>query len=276
MPKLGNGLDYFQLQTNMNDDQKLELLEAEFGIKGFGIWVKILRKIYADEGWFMRWNKDTKLLFAKRVGEPGSFVDEVVKGSVRRGLFDESVFDQFNILTSKHIQEHYFASITRRSTDMEVDPRFLVISEDEHMIRGNANIKMLNANISTQSRVEESRVDNIQHNVGARVDSSETDEPENRPQHKPDAVEDVVTFFGKNGSSEKSARDFYDHYASQGWVKGNGMAISSWHSAASKWIRNEKNKSQKYQSVSKIRNGRSKDVDAEGILSDVEAIFEEG
>lgn len=151
MPKIKKGLDYFDIETDINNDMRIKLLRAEFGIKGFGIWVQLLIQIYSDEGYFMKWDKDTKLLFANDVGESGGLVDEVVKGSVKRGLFDESVFNQFGVLTSKHIQEKYFNAIKRRSTETPVNAEYLL---DVNIIAGNDNIKLLNVNKKKQSKGE--------------------------------------------------------------------------------------------------------------------------
>lgn len=181
MPKLSKGLPYFNLNTDLDDDKRIKLLKAEFGIKGFGIWIELLRQIYADEGYFLEWDSDTKLLFASDVGESGGLVDEVIQGSVKRGLFDESVFNQFSVLTSKHIQEKYFNAIKRRETDIEVDTRYLVIPEDVPIIAGNVNIKLLNVNIKKQSRVEKSKVEKSKpDNAGAR---GEPPDGEDLPGH---------------------------------------------------------------------------------------------
>ena len=42
-----SGLEYFPLDCNMDD--KLELIEAEFGITGFGVVVKLFQKIYGGK-----------------------------------------------------------------------------------------------------------------------------------------------------------------------------------------------------------------------------------
>lgn len=159
MPKISKGIPYFDLDTDLNNDMRVKLLRAEFGIKGFGVWIQLLIQIYSDEGYYMKWDNDTKLLFASDVGESGGLVDEVVKRSVKRGLFNEPVFDQFSVLTSKHIQDKYFNAIKRRTTETEVDARYLVIDADSDIINGNDCIKLLNVHKKEQSRVEESKVD---------------------------------------------------------------------------------------------------------------------
>src|SRR5690625_3257802 len=151
------GIPYFSLHTDLLSDRRVKLLRAEFGIKGFGIWIDLLIQIYADEGYFLKWDDETKLLFASDVGESGNLVDEVVKGSVKRGLFDKSVFDQFKVLTSKRIQETYLNAIKRRTTETEIDARFLCLPPSADIISGNVNISHKNVDRSTQSIVDEKK-----------------------------------------------------------------------------------------------------------------------
>ena len=58
------GLDYFPLDVHTDD--KIELLEAEHGLTGFAIYVKLLQKIYS-EGYFYKIGEDELLLTARRL-----------------------------------------------------------------------------------------------------------------------------------------------------------------------------------------------------------------
>ena len=62
-----SGLAYFPLDVHL--DSKFELIEAEFGLKGFGIVVKLLQKIYGGEGYYLEWTNEVGLLFSRHVGE---------------------------------------------------------------------------------------------------------------------------------------------------------------------------------------------------------------
>ena len=42
-----SGIDYFPLDVTLND--KFELIEAEFGLIGFAVVIKLLQKIYGSE-----------------------------------------------------------------------------------------------------------------------------------------------------------------------------------------------------------------------------------
>ena len=38
------GIDYFPLDTNMEQDDKIALIEAKYGVLGFGVIIKIFKK----------------------------------------------------------------------------------------------------------------------------------------------------------------------------------------------------------------------------------------
>lgn len=60
------GLDYFELDCHM--DEKFELIEAEFGLKGFAIVIKLYQSIYLGFGYYCEWTPDISLLWARRLG----------------------------------------------------------------------------------------------------------------------------------------------------------------------------------------------------------------
>ena len=155
------GLDYFPMNVDFFEDDKIELIEAEFGIKGSILAVKLLCKIY-KEGYFYKWGEDECLLFSKKAGAefvPG-FVKEVVNGLVRRCFFDKGCFDSFGILTSSGIQRRYFEA-TKRRKRIDVNPDFLLIDVSDFKnvyINGkNVCINNENVNIQGQSKVKYSK-----------------------------------------------------------------------------------------------------------------------
>ena len=50
------GLDYFALDCR--DNEKIKLIQAEFGLKGFAIVVKLLQKIYGELGYYCEWDEE--------------------------------------------------------------------------------------------------------------------------------------------------------------------------------------------------------------------------
>lgn len=160
----GNALRYFTLDCHMDDS--IKLLESEFGLKGFAVIIKLFQKIYGDEGYYCKWNQDVELLFAAGLStdrEPisGNFVSEVIKGCLRRGVFDKDKYQKYGILTSRGIQNRYLEAARRRTSTkliseyllVKVDPKFKNVS----IISKNVDIFGENVSNSRQRKVKESK-----------------------------------------------------------------------------------------------------------------------
>ena len=161
------GVEYFPL--DVENDDKLDLIEAEFGLTGFAVIVKLYQRIY-KLGYYCEWNDEVALLFGKRLGTGGKAVSEIVSAAIRRSLFDEEIYRKYGVLTSRGIQKRYFEIVARRK-NVEVEQRYLLVSRD--LIPVNVNIMYAetpvnvntmqaetpeNAYRSTQSKVKESKV----------------------------------------------------------------------------------------------------------------------
>lgn len=153
------GLDYFPLDVVL--DIKFELIEAEFGLNGFGVVVKLLQEIY-KQGYYIEWTSEVALLFSRKVGLGGNAVSEIVKAAVRRDIFDRGLFEKYGILTSAGIQKRYIEGIKRRDkTEMEQAYLLLectLIPDNVYINRINVNNNSVNVNNNTQSKVKKSKV----------------------------------------------------------------------------------------------------------------------
>lgn len=159
------GLDYFELNCQL--EEKVRLIQAEFGLKGFAIVVKLYQKIYGEFGYYCEWSADSLLLFMAENGVSSSdanFIKEVVSACIRRNIFSEKLFNNFGILTSSGVQKRYMKATSRREK-VSMKKEYLLLSNGEinsnvNIIQDNVNIIQDNVNIIGQSRVEKSRVEN--------------------------------------------------------------------------------------------------------------------
>lgn len=178
------GLDYFPHDTHTDEDTALQLLEAEFGLDGYAVYFKLLESIYA-QGYAKQWGEDECLLFAKKMGAVTvPKLSEIIKGCVRRSLFDEGVYNLFQILTSKAIQLRWLEA--KRKDVSAIDPKVCLIEQtakgvsspqktDKNEEKGVFAEKTLvitaktpvNAEITPQSKVKES-ISNSSNNNNAR------------------------------------------------------------------------------------------------------------
>ena len=153
------GIDYFSNAVVYEDN--VELIIAEFGMVGLGILNRLWQKIYSN-GYFCRWNNDVALLFAQKNGVGVNVVSEVLQGCFRRGVLDASLYEKYEILTSKGIQKRYFEAVKRRKS-VDVKNEYLLIDisqipQNVNIIKENVYISKKNADISQQSKVKESKV----------------------------------------------------------------------------------------------------------------------
>lgn len=157
-----NGLDYFPIDIDFFDDDKIQFVSARFGIKGEIIIIRLLSRIYRN-GYYLKLDEDTCLLIAKKCGDGvnGALVDDVVTELVRRGFFDIDIFNSFGVITSNGIQKRFFEAVKRRKIVSVIGeylvPKFKCI-HNANILRENVNISKGNVNISEHSKVEESKV----------------------------------------------------------------------------------------------------------------------
>ena len=172
-----SGLDFFPLNVDL--DNKFKLIEAEFGVTGFGVVVHLLQEIYGQEGYYIEWTEEVALLFAQKYGVGVSAVSEIVSASIRRGMFDKEIFDKYHALTSRGIQKRYFDAVSRRKV-LEVRKDILLV--DIAQICKNVNIEFKNANISAENADigEQSKVKKSKEEKSKEKNNIST-EPQNAP-----------------------------------------------------------------------------------------------
>lgn len=172
-----SGIDYFPLDVTL--DSKFELVEAEFGLTGFAVVVKLFQRIFGGEGYYCEWTNEVALLFSKNVGLGGNAVSEILSAAIKRGIFDSNLYDKYGILTSRGIQKRYFEAVNRRK-EITVKRQYLLVECDQ--ICKNVNIRAENVDnqvkndyIPKQSKVKESRV----------KESKEESSPHTPPEKNP-------------------------------------------------------------------------------------------
>lgn len=158
MSNLKTGLEYFSLNTDIELDDKITLIEAKHGAVGFTVIIKLWVKIYGDKGYYYDWNERTNLIFSKRANLDYEKVKEVVEDAIEFDLFDKKMFKKYGILTSKKIQENYLHA-TKRRNSVEIKRAFLLLNGSNVDIKGeNVNIIDENDDILPHSIVKDSIV----------------------------------------------------------------------------------------------------------------------
>ena len=157
------GLEYFPLDCDIDQNDKIALIEAQHGIVGFGIAIKLLMKIY-NNSYFYEWTEKEQLLFSRRVNVNINEVNVIINDLIKWDFFDEGLFKSEKILTSKGIQRRYLEAVGRRQK-VKMLKKYLLLDEDIVNVYKNLVIVDINPlssgvndNISTQSKVKKSKV----------------------------------------------------------------------------------------------------------------------
>ncbi len=136
------GLDYFPLDVDIDQDDKIALIESQYGIEGFAVIIKLMMKIYKTS-YFYEWTEREQLLFSKRVNVDINRVNVIINDCVKWELFDETILKDYQILTSKGIQRRYLEAVGRRQK-VEMFKEYLLL--DEKIIDAYKNLVIVNIN----------------------------------------------------------------------------------------------------------------------------------
>lgn len=159
------GLDYFPLDVDIDQDDKIQLVEAVHGPVGFAIVIKLLMRIYKD-GYFSKWTETEQLLFSKRVNVDINLINECINDCVKWDLFDKNIFETYGVLTSNGIQTRFLEAVGRRQK-VEMVQEYLLLDLDDIKVYKNlstrsinVDINSLDVNINPQSKVKNSKEKN--------------------------------------------------------------------------------------------------------------------
>jgi hypothetical protein len=162
------GLEYFPLDVDIFDDEKVIPVTAEYGFKGELILIRVLCAIYRN-GYFAERSDSLIFKLAKQTGVNHSLVSDVISGLVRWGFFDKTVFDSVGILTSRGIQKRWKEAVRKRVIDTSKLSYWILqenekneFTAEETPVSGgrNANKQEFPAEETTQKKRKENKVNN--------------------------------------------------------------------------------------------------------------------
>ena len=206
------GIDYFPFDVDFFDDDKVALIDAEFGTKGVLVAIRLLCKIYKN-GYYYQWGDDECLLLSKQMGAGfvPKLVGEIVTGLVRRSFFDKGVWDSFRVLTSAGIQRRFIEATRGRSTQ-EGELRYWLIGCENEFSTEKPSFSTEKVHKEKKSKEKEIKENNIS------IDALLAQQREKI----------FSIFFFKNFTKpEQEVENFITHYTANGWRRSGGIAIKT-------------------------------------------------
>jgi len=125
------GLDYFPLDSDFFEDQKIKILKARYGADGVTIYLYLLCEIYKN-GFFIHATEDFYYVMSDDLRMDIVKIRQVLNFLLERSLFDNTLFQSDKVLTSIGIQRRYQAAVKERAkkTPVEVGGYWLLEKND--------------------------------------------------------------------------------------------------------------------------------------------------
>lgn len=153
------GIDYFPLDVHIKD--KIELFEAECGLEGYAILIKLWQKIYSV-GYYIDWDEDVLLLFSRKINSSVNTINSVVNTLLRRGIFNKLQYKNYKILTSRGIQNRYFKICNdAKRIKIKAEEDYLLLTPEEIGVYSGINLINSGRKYTKKRREEKNKEDNI-------------------------------------------------------------------------------------------------------------------
>jgi len=160
MPRpIKEGLDYFPLDVDLDD--KIYMVECELGLTGFALLIKLFIKIYRN-GYYINWNEKIAKMFARQNNTEIDVVNRLLDVCINEEIISKTLYEKYNILTSRGIQKRYLEAVKRRK-EINLIKDYMLVEIVEKSI--NVNINWIDVNNNSiddddnkQSRVKKSKV----------------------------------------------------------------------------------------------------------------------
>ena len=118
------GIDYFPIDVQF--DEKIELLISELGSDALSTLVTIWQLAYQNNGYYVENGKDLQLLIRRRIMLDLDTIEKVINVCLERGIFNQTLHEKYNILTSKAIQKRYFIA-SRLKKKINIVKNYLLV-----------------------------------------------------------------------------------------------------------------------------------------------------
>lgn len=124
------GLDYFPLDVDFFDDDKIKLVRAKHGERAALVVLRLFTKIYRQGYWYGFGENEQALLSLDMGAEefPPTYTLLVVACCADVGVFDKQTFEKHQVLTGTAIQRRFLEITSRRKDALGKQPYWLLPS----------------------------------------------------------------------------------------------------------------------------------------------------
>ena len=124
------GLQYFPLDVNFFENNKIAIIISDYGLEATAVVLKLFSQIYKS-GYYMDWNEKIGKIFSASFHTKYSYatIMNLVNSLVEEDIFNKRMYEEYHILTSEKIQNCYFSATVRRKKQKISNPEYLLIAD---------------------------------------------------------------------------------------------------------------------------------------------------
>lgn len=187
------GIGFFPMSCTPSTAE--EVLEADFGAPATALLLTLYRKIYGEHGFYGEFPRPVQRVLAHRLSIELSLFDQIIQTAIDVGLFDREMYEQYDILTSVEIQEHFFYAVARRKK-FDFERKYLLLSDEKlpKFLQLHPNTAADAASDTTQENVDNTQtdvcknddpVDNVQTDACTNDENADNSsaQPNSSPHH---------------------------------------------------------------------------------------------
>lgn len=132
MRPLKQGIDYFPFDVDFFSDKKVKVVKARYGCDGMIVFIYLLCQIY-ENGYYIKLDEDYEYIISDELKMEPEKIGQIINFLCGRSLFENKLFVEDKVLTSRGIQARFQEAIKKRGAkrSIGVDAEIWLLSKNE-------------------------------------------------------------------------------------------------------------------------------------------------
>jgi hypothetical protein len=206
------GLDYFTMDVDFFSDIKIRKLIKRHQCSAIVVYQYLLCQIYS-EGYYLTYDEDTAFIVSESIHLDEDEIESVIKSCLQLGLFDQSMFDEYSILTSRSIQDRYFEASKRRVP--RAGMKYIIADEDDFE-EGEESVNSAETKViaaETRVSVTETAVSATETPINVAESTQRKEKKSKVKENVADATQKKVSVNNNYNNNSTKSFDFEKAYA---------------------------------------------------------------
>lgn len=201
------GLDYYPKDVKAKYDTKFKYIESKNTVLARLVIYELWDLIYGEEGYYTKFDNIQRVLF---LGELPFITEEqltnILESCFEINMFEKSLYERYEILTSVSIQKRYMEAVGRR-TKVNIIENYFLLDRKSYRNIFLVNVDSNSVNVSNNSKNDDS-------NEQSKVKESKVKESKEKKSNNTKTtanLSEIFQFYENNGFgtiSPKTIQDF--------------------------------------------------------------------